>query len=141
MSSPETTPDPGAETEAAPADPRTPIALSYAAESRVEARGGDEAVSLIGNQQRDPVRLNAKIKEPIRLREALSALYSIVASDFRYVPRDRTAYLAFKTALADLEQRPELAGNGVAALRARLVGGRPAAVPGRAARPTRRSSP
>ena len=98
MSSPETTPDPGAETEAAPADPRTPIALSYAAESRVEARGGDEAVKLIGNQQRDPVRLNARIKEPIRLREALSALYSIVASDFRYVPRDRTAYLAFKTA-------------------------------------------
>lgn len=31
-------------------------------------------------------------------------------------------YLAFKTALVDLEQRPELVGNGVAALRARLVG-------------------
>lgn len=97
MSSPETTPE-GTTPEAAPPDPRTAVSLSYAAESRVEARGGDEAVALVGNANRDPVKATAKVRDPVRFREALSALYTIVASDFRYVPKDRTAYLAFKTA-------------------------------------------
>ena len=43
-----------------------------------------------------PVRFDAAIKDPLRFREAMAALYAIVASDFRYVPKDRTAYLAYQ---------------------------------------------
>src|ERR687886_437310 len=32
---------------------------------------------------------------PIRFREAMATLYAVVGSDYRYVPKDRTAYLAY----------------------------------------------
>ena len=38
-----------------------------------------------------PVRFAAHVKDPLRFREALSALYAVVGSDYRYVPKDRTA--------------------------------------------------
>ncbi|MEJ7655327.1 MAG: SWIM zinc finger family protein, partial [Chloroflexia bacterium] len=52
-------------------------------------------VQLVGNLNRSPVRLDAMIKDPLRFREAMSALHAIVGSDYRYVPKDRTAYAAF----------------------------------------------
>ena len=53
------------------------------------------------------------------LRELDRRLPSAAAA---YAKRLLGLYLAFKTALVELEQRPESAGNGVAALRARLLG-------------------
>ena len=35
------------------------------------------------------------MRQPLRLREALSALYAVVGSDYRYKPKDRTQYLAY----------------------------------------------
>lgn len=90
---PESAPETGAESVA-----RTPVELRYAGESRVDAAGAGEAVSLVGNQQRDPVRARALVKRPVAFREALSAIYAVVASDLRYVPKDRTAWLALKQA-------------------------------------------
>ncbi len=83
--------------EIAPAS-TTPVDLAYPAESRVDAASGAEAVSLVGNQNRDPVQARAKVLNPVGFREAMCALYAVVASDLRYVPKDRTAYLAFKQA-------------------------------------------
>ena len=74
----------------------TEVSLRYAGESRYITDGNDGQLALFGNLQRDAVHLDGVIRNPIRLREALSAMYQVVGSDYRYVPKDRTAYHAFK---------------------------------------------
>src|SRR5437660_2496309 len=85
----------------------TPVHLAYAGASRVVASEGASELALFGNLERDAVRLDGAIKDPLRFREALSALYAIVGSDYRYVPKDRTAYLAY------LRMKREAASLGV----------------------------
>lgn len=94
----------------APADAApeaTSVHLAYAGVSRVVATEGAAEVALYGNLDRDPVSFDARIKEPLRFREAISALYAVVGSDYRYVPKDRTAYLAY------LRMKRESSGLGV----------------------------
>jgi len=79
--------------EAKPA--HTPVSLKYAAASQVTATDTAADMALVGNTLRDPVALEAKAKDPLHLREALSALYAVVGSDYRYKPKDRAAYAAF----------------------------------------------
>jgi hypothetical protein len=74
---------------------RTEITLRYAGASQVVAEGGETTLSLFGNRERGHVHGGGRIKDPLRLREALSALHDVVRSDFRYVPKDRTAYVAY----------------------------------------------
>jgi predicted DNA-binding WGR domain protein len=78
-----------------PTTEHTPVALSYAGPSTVMLDETGTFVKLSANLQRDPVRVAGKLNDPLRLREALSVLYGIVGSDFRYAPKDRTAYLAY----------------------------------------------
>jgi predicted DNA-binding WGR domain protein len=73
----------------------TSISLAYSGLSAVISEDGTNRLALYTNLKRDPVRVDAQVKHPLRLREALSALHGIVASDFRYVPKDRTAYMAY----------------------------------------------
>lgn len=87
--------------------PATPAHLAYAGASRVATAGDAADVELFGNLDRPPVRFAAHVKEPLRFREALSALYAVVGSDYRYVPKDRTAYLAY------LRLKRETAGQSV----------------------------
>ena len=74
----------------------TEVDIKYAGESRMVNETGGSRLALFGNLQRDPVFLEGVVREPLRLREAMGALYSIVGSDYRYVPKDRTAYNAFR---------------------------------------------
>ncbi|MEZ6127908.1 MAG: hypothetical protein R3C59_04455 [Planctomycetaceae bacterium] len=74
----------------------TDVNLSYAAPSRLTADDGKAQLSLFGNLHRDPVRFDATVKDPLKLREALLAMHQIVGADFRYVPKDRTAFLAYQ---------------------------------------------
>ncbi len=85
----------------------TPAHLAYAGASHVETAGNTSRVELFGNLDRPPVRFAARVKDPLRFREALSALYAIVGSDYRYVPKDRTAYLAY------LRLKRETAGQSI----------------------------
>jgi hypothetical protein len=79
-----------------PAGPEaTEVRLTYAGVSSLVASEGRARLALASDLRRDPVRFEATIKEPLRFREALAALYAVVASDARYVPKDRTAYLAY----------------------------------------------
>ena len=78
------------------ADERTPVALSYRGASQVISDEGGSRLALFVNRERDPVRLKGTIKAPLLVREALSCLYDVVSSDFRYVPKDRSAYLAYQ---------------------------------------------
>ena len=73
-------------------DSRTEVTFRYAAASHA----GPDGVALVGNATRDDVRLAGRLRDPVFFREAMSALYAVVGSDFRYVPKDRSAYLAFQ---------------------------------------------
>jgi hypothetical protein len=73
----------------------TPVDLAYAGVSRAVTTEADAQVALFGDLNRPPVKLAAVVKDPVRFREAMSALYAIVGSDYRYVPKDRAAYAAF----------------------------------------------
>lgn len=75
---------------------RTDITERYAGASRVTAEGDATRVTLAGDLGRGPVRADGTVKEAVPLREALSALHEVVQSDFRYKPKDRTAYLAYQ---------------------------------------------
>ena len=95
-------PPPPEQAEAPPADAAEPagpqatsVELAYADVSRATATPGEARVALAGNLNRAPVRIDAAIKDPLRFREAMSALHAIVGSDYRYVPKDRAAYAAF----------------------------------------------
>ncbi len=72
----------------------TQVELRYAGSSRVVDEGEGARIALVGDGGRAPVRLRAKIKRPLLVREALGALYEVVRSDTRRAPKDRAAYLA-----------------------------------------------
>ncbi|MDC0717763.1 SWIM zinc finger family protein [Nannocystis bainbridge] len=77
-------------------DPRTPVRLGYAGASQLEAGESSAKLQIFVNTERPPVRAEGTVKQPLLVREALSAMYEVVSSDFRYVPKDRTAYLAYQ---------------------------------------------
>ncbi|MGB0845850.1 MAG: hypothetical protein ACPGSM_03950 [Thiolinea sp.] len=52
-------------------------------------------LQLFSHLNREAVSFNAKVKQPIAFREAMATLFAVVSSDYRYVPKDRTAYTAF----------------------------------------------
>ncbi|MFK7769215.1 MAG: hypothetical protein AB8B55_18485 [Mariniblastus sp.] len=78
---------------------RTAVSMRYAGVSRMDLGMDNEEqprLSLYGNLNRDPVSLDGVVKNPLQFREALAAVYAVVGSDFRYVPKDRTAYQAYR---------------------------------------------
>ena len=52
-------------------------------------------VALFAQLNRPAVVFHAKVTQPLLFRDCLLALFDIVSSDYRYVPKDRTAYTAF----------------------------------------------
>ncbi|MCP4344811.1 MAG: SWIM zinc finger family protein [Desulfobacterales bacterium] len=73
----------------------TQVSIGYAAANSVTHTEKDAQIRVFGNLYRDPVDAEARICSPLRFREAMSALHRVVSSDFRYIPKDRTAYLAY----------------------------------------------
>jgi len=90
-----TTTEPVEDTGEVPPPPSTGAQLAYAGASRVSTTGNSAQIELFGNLARPPVRFEGKLKNPLRFREAVSAMYTIVGSDFRYAPKDRTQYIAY----------------------------------------------
>src|SRR3954447_2575066 len=68
----------------------------YAGHSGVGSRGNERAIRLAPNLSREPVAFDAELLNPLRFREAISALHDVVVSDLRFVKRDKTAYRAWK---------------------------------------------
>ncbi len=52
-------------------------------------------VALFTQINRPEVAFHGTVKQPLLFRDCLLALFDIVSSDYRYVPKDRTAYTAF----------------------------------------------
>lgn len=74
----------------------TEIGISYNGASDLNTAGEQATMQLYANVHRDPVQFTGTVHDPIQLREALLVLSRIVGSDYRYVPKDRTAYHAFR---------------------------------------------
>lgn len=72
------------------------VTLGYNDTSKVFSKDGKENLSFSANIHRGKVHFRGRIKETVVTREVLSALYDVVSSDYRYVPKDRTAYLAYQ---------------------------------------------
>ena len=90
------TPDDDNSSASGSQETKTPVSLTYTGASHVESTEESAHLSLFGDLKRDPVSFQGKVKHPQRFREALGTLYGIVKSDFRYVPKDRTRYIAYQ---------------------------------------------
>jgi len=73
----------------------TEVDAAYAAAGGLVVSETTAELRLPGNLRRDPVELRGSLKEPLRFREAVLAMHGVVASDYRYKPKDRTAYAAY----------------------------------------------
>jgi len=73
------------------------VNLSYIGRSQLrQPSGGQRILELAPNLSRDKVALDAALKEPIRFREAISALHDVVINDLDFKPRDKSAYAEWK---------------------------------------------
>lgn len=80
------------------------------------AKGGGEALSFAPNLTREKVFFDADLLQPLRFREAMSALHEVVVGDARFKKRDKSAYLAWKAdrAAEEVELRRQLMDRAVA---------------------------
>jgi hypothetical protein len=72
------------------------LKFSYLGHSAMTPTAGGQSLSLAPNLSREPVSFDAPLLQPLRFREAISALHDVVISDLRYQPRDQTAYEEWK---------------------------------------------
>lgn len=79
------------------------VKLAYLGRSGLRAAGAHAALSLSPNLAREPVAFDAAIRQPLRFREAVSALHDVVISDLRFKKKDKTAYLEWKKRQAEAE--------------------------------------
>jgi hypothetical protein len=80
------------------------LQVAYLGHSGIRRVGGGLAVSLAPNLRRDRVSFAGTLRQPLRFREAISALHDVVVSDLRYQPKDRSSY---RTYLAEQKRREE----------------------------------
>lgn len=81
------------------------LTFAYLGRSKVETAPGRASVSLSPNLRRPPVFFDGELAQPLRFREAISALHDVVISDLRFKPRDRTAYDEWKRKQIELDRK------------------------------------
>ena len=69
--------------------------LRYRGRSGMRELAGAAAMAFEPNLSRAPVFFDAELAEPVRFREAISALHEVVVGDLRFRRRDKTAYQAW----------------------------------------------
>lgn len=80
------------------------VLMRYHGESGLSSSRAGQDLSLLPNLARDPVAFDGELKQPLRFREAMSALHDVVVSDLRYQPKDKTAYEDWKRQERSREQ-------------------------------------
>ncbi len=71
------------------------VQLAYSRRSTIVQGATGLDIALSTNTRRDRVSFHGTLTQPLRFREAISALHDVVVSDLRYKPRDRSAYEAY----------------------------------------------
>lgn len=69
--------------------------LDYQNVSQVISQQNQDTVALFSQINRTDVAFFADVKQPLLFRDCLLSLFDIVSADYRYVPKDRSAYTAF----------------------------------------------
>ena len=73
--------------------------LDYASPSQtltnIQQANHSQHVALFTQLNRQPVSFHGVVKSPLVFRDSLLALFDVVSSDYRYVPKDRSAYSIF----------------------------------------------
>ena len=72
------------------------VKFAYLGRSAMRSMAGGQLLSLAPNLSREAVSFDAPLLQPLRFREAISALHDVVISDLRFKPRDKTAYEEWK---------------------------------------------
>src|SRR5262245_36071964 len=78
--------------------------VAYKGRSGVSRANGSMALSFAPNLRRDRVSFTGELRDPLRFREAISALHSVVVSDLKFRPKDRSAYQAYLKRVQEREQ-------------------------------------
>jgi hypothetical protein len=81
------------------------LTVAYRGRSSIVRRPDSLALSLAPNLRRDRVSFDGVLRQPLRFREAVSALHDVVISDLRYQPKDKSAYEAY---LKEMKKREEM---------------------------------
>lgn len=68
----------------------------YAGSSGVQQSDAGTAMSFAPDTLREPTYFRGEVAKQVEFREAISALHDVVTSDLRFVPKDRTAYFAWR---------------------------------------------
>ena len=79
----------------------------YSGHSSIAESGGVSSIRMAPNLAREPVAFDAELRDPVRFREAISALHEVVTSDLKFRKRDKTAYLAWKKKQGERENEIE----------------------------------
>jgi hypothetical protein len=77
--------------------------LRYLGRSGVASAPGGLAMRLQPNLLRPKVYFDAEVAQPVRFREAMSALHEVVVGDLRFQKKDKTAYEEWQKAEAQKE--------------------------------------
>lgn len=80
--------------ESATQTPNTPTLNAQTLNSQ-QAETYIDHVALFAQLNRPAVAFHARVTQPLLFRDCLMALFDIVSSDYRYVPKDRSVYTAF----------------------------------------------
>jgi hypothetical protein len=72
------------------------LTFAYRGRSGIVSGPTGLAIALAPNLRRDRVSFHGTLRQPLRFREAISALHDVVISDLRYKPRDKSAYEAYR---------------------------------------------
>jgi hypothetical protein len=77
--------------------------LRYLGRSEIEQGPYRSMVRLVPNLARERVWFEGELRDPLRFREAISALHEVVVGDHRFQRRDKRAYEAWKADRAKAE--------------------------------------
>jgi hypothetical protein len=103
------------------------LQVAYLGRSGIFRNHASVAVSLAPNLRRDRVSYLGTLRQPLRFREAVSALHDVVVSDLRYKPKDRSEYQAY---LAEQRKREAAIRSGAArAAQAEILARQPLPMP------------
>jgi hypothetical protein len=80
------------------------LTFAYRRRSSIVTTMTNLVVALSPNLRRDRVSYNGTLTQPLRFREAISALHDVVISDLRFKEKDKSAYLAYR---AEQKQRED----------------------------------
>ena len=84
----------------------------YKGTSEVQQSASSTGINFIPDAIREPTFFRGLLNKKIPFREAISTLHHIVVSDFRYQPKDKTAYLEWAKNQEDIWYAEAMAGHG-----------------------------